>query len=290
MSFVIEDVLVRDDPVGGRLPIVLDSPHSGRRYPPHFAYSCPTALLRQAEDSFVDDLFRAAPEYGATYLRALFPRTYIDVNRAIDDIDPAILDGPWPARTRPTDKSAYGMGLIRTHCKPGVPIYDGKLSVADVTDRIERCYLPYHWQLESVIDRLAKDFGTVWHINCHSMPSSRYHPRTSGGQPLADFVLGDRDGTTCERVFVSYVKYVLEGLGYRVAVNTPYRGVELVRRYGNPARGRHSLQLEVNRDLYMDEENLCKHDGFDTLRRHVNHLIQELCAFAQDRLGRVAAE
>lgn len=290
MSFVIEDVLVRDDPVGNRLPVVLDSPHSGRRYPPQFAYSCPTALLRQAEDSFVDDLFRASPEYGATYLRALFPRTFIDVNRAIDDIDPAILDGPWPALTRPSDKSTYGMGLIRTHCKPGVPIYDGKLSVADVADRIERYYLPYHWQLQSVIDQFVRDFGSAWHIDCHSMPSTRYHPRGSGASALADIVIGDRDGTTSERVFVHFIKRVLENLGYRVALNTPYRGVELVRRFGNPAKGRHSVQLEINRDLYMDEETLRVHDGFETVRRHMNHLVQEVCSFAQERLGRVAAE
>jgi len=290
MSFVIEDVLVRDDPVGGRLPVVLDSPHSGRRYPPQFAYTCPTVLLRQAEDSFVDDLFRAAPEYGATYLQALFPRTFIDVNRAIDDIEPSILDRPWPAQTRPSDKSAYGMGLIRTSCRPGIPIYDGKLSVAEVADRIERYYLPYHWQLQSIIDGMVKDFGTAWHINCHSMPSGRYHPRASGSQPLADFVIGDRDGSTCDRGFVQFVKHVLEGLGYRVALNTPYRGVELVRRCGNPARGRNSLQLEVNRDLYMDEEALRKHAGFEPLRRHLNHLVQEICAFTQEHIGRVAAE
>ena len=268
----------------------LDSPHSGRRYPPQFAHSCPTSLLRQSEDSFVDDLFRAVPECGASFLRALFPRTFIDVNRAINDIDPAILDGPWPALTDPSEKSYYGMGLIRTQCKPGVPIYDGRIPVSEVADRIERYYLPYHWHLKSMIDETVKMFGMCWHINCHSMPSSRYHPRTPTHHHLADFVIGDRDGTTAEPVFVQFLKDVLESLGYRVAINAPYRGVELIRRSGQPMRGRHSVQLEINRQLYMDEENLTRHSGFETLRIHLMHLVREICAYTQQRLGRIAAE
>ncbi len=288
MSFVIEDVLVRNDPIGRRLPVLFDSPHSGLSYPRDFAFTCPLATLRQAEDTHVDELFAQAPEHGATLLCALFPRTYIDVNRAVDDIDPDLLDGPWPEPLRPTDKSAAGMGLIRSLCRPGQPLYDGRLRVAEVAERIDRYYRPYHFQVASVLDGLAARFGAVWHVNCHSMPST-LGPQ-SGQAVGVDFVIGDRDGTTSEPGFVALIADVLHGFGYSVAVNDPYKGVELIARYASPARGRHSVQLEINRGLYMNEETLERHEGFERLQRHLGVLIRRICTHAEARTGRRAAE
>jgi N-formylglutamate amidohydrolase len=288
MSFVIEDVLVRSEPIGRRVPVLFDSPHSGICYPPDFAFTCPLPMLRQAEDTHVEELFAQAPEFGATLLSALFPRSYIDVNRAIDDIDPDLLDGPWPAPLRPTQKSAAGVGLIRTLCRPGVPLYDGKLRVAEVAARIDRCYRPYHHQMASIIDGLAGRFGGVWHVNCHSMPS---RPGTFGAEAMeTDFVIGDLDGTSCEPGFVRLVADVLRGFGYSVAINDPYKGVELIARYGDPARGRHSLQLEINRRLYMNEDTLGRNEGFDRLFGHIGALIRRICDHAEVQTSRYAAE
>ncbi|NUB26104.1 N-formylglutamate amidohydrolase [Azospirillum brasilense] len=288
MSFVIEDVLVRNDPIVPRLPVFFDSPHSGTVYPRDFAFVCPASTLRQAEDTHVDELFAHAPEHGATLLCALFPRTYIDANRAIDDIDPAILDGRWPEPLRPTEKSAAGMGLIRTLCRPGMPLYDGRLSVAEVAERIDRYYRPYHFQVASVMDDLADRFGAVWHIDCHSMPSA-VGPGAAHKLGM-DFVLGDRDGTSCEPGFTALVEGVLTGLGYKVTRNHPFKGVELVSRHSNPARGRHSLQLEINRRLYMNEETLERNEGFARLQANLTTLTRRICAHAQASTARRAAE
>lgn len=281
MSFVIEDVLVRHDPSGRRLPVLFDSPHSGTVYPPDFGFICPFPVLRQAEDTHVDALFGAAPEFGATLLCALFPRTYVDVNRAGDDIDPDLLDGSWPTRLRPTGRSAAGQGLIRAICRPGQPLYDGKLTVAEVAARIDRCYRPYHAQVAETIASFVRQFGRSWHVDCHSMPSAG-----EGGS--ADFVVGDRDGTTADRGFVDFVVRVLRSRGYAVAINHPYKGVELVARYGDPARGRHSVQLEVNRRLYMNEETLEKHAGFAVVQRDLTGLIRQICAYAEAHTERGA--
>lgn len=288
MSFVIEDVLVRNDPVGIKLPVLLDSPHSGKTYPLDFRFICPLSALRQAEDTDVDELLAGAPEAGATLLCALFPRSYIDPNRAIDDIDPGIIDGVWPDPLRPTDKSALGIGLIRWLCRPGMPMYDGRLLVSDVADRIDHYYRPYHFQVQSVLDGFAARFGAVWHINCHSMPSGL----TMGvrRQVMPDFVVGDLGGVTADRSFVSLVCGSLRDMGYSVAVNDPYKGVELIARYGNPQRGRYSIQLEINRALYMDEETLLRTAGFDRLQRDLGALVGDVCAFARDRVARIAAE
>lgn len=288
MSFVIEDVLVRNDPTGRRLPVLFDSPHSGSSYPRDFAFTCPLPVLRQAEDTYVDELFAHAPEHGATLLCALFPRTCIDANRAIDDIDPGLLDGPWPEPLAPTAKSNAGMGLIRTLCRPGLPLYDGRLSVAEVSGRIDRYYRPYHFQVASILDGLSARFGAVWHVNCHSMPSAVGPGAHRGAGP--DFVVGDRDGTTSEPGFVSLIAEVLSGLGYSVALNDPYKGVELVARYSNPARGRHSVQLEINRRLYMNEETLERTEGFPRLQADLDTLIRRICAHAESHTARRAAE
>jgi len=284
MSFVIEDVLVRHDPAGRRVPVLFDSPHSGTVYPRDFNFVCPLPVLRQAEDTYVDELFACAPEQGATLLLALFPRTYVDANRAADDIDPGILDGPWPEKLRPTDKSAAGMGLIRTLCRPGLPLYDGRLPVAEVAERIDRYYRPYHFQVASVLDSFSAQFGGAWHVDCHSMPS------IGDGSSTIDFVVGDRDGRTSERGFVNLIVDVLRGFGYRVTRNDPYKGVELLARYANPARGRHSVQLEINRRLYMNEETLEKHAGFGRLQAHLSTLVREVCAYAASRTAARAAE
>ncbi|MGQ9365698.1 N-formylglutamate amidohydrolase [Azospirillum sp. ST 5-10] len=285
MSFVIEDVLIRHDPVGRRLPVLFDSPHSGAVYPGDFGFVCPLVALRQAEDSYVDELYASVPEHGGTLLLALFPRTYIDPNRAVDDIAPDLLDGPWPDPLRPTDKSAAGMGLIRTLCRPGLPLYDGRLPAAAVAERIDRYYRPYHFQVAAVLDGLAARFGAVWHVNCHSMPSAG-----PGGRAMPDFVLGDRDGSTSDPEFVAFVAGLLRRAGHSVTINDPYKGVELIRRYADPARGRHALQIEINRRLYMDEDTLEKTAGFAVLQRTLGTLAAEICGFAAARTTQEAAE
>jgi N-formylglutamate amidohydrolase len=275
------------------LPLVYDSPHSGRDYPDDFRYACDFNGLRRAEDNHVDELFAGVTAHGGTLLCALFPRTYIDVNRAADDIDPELLPAGEAAGLRPTDRSHAGIGLVRRLLRPGQPVYNRLLSLAEVRRRIERCYFPYHEALEGLIAQAHYNFGQVWHINCHSMPSSRSlsylsQPTIYPRQP--DFVLGDRDGTTCDPAFTRDVRDYLETRGFRVAINNPYKGVELVRRHANPARGRHSLQVEINKALYWNEERGEKSRNFNKLKSEIDALAEFLAAYAGERLIDKAAD
>jgi N-formylglutamate amidohydrolase len=280
-GFEIPGVLWRRDPDRDALPLVLDSPHSGALYPEDFSYCCPLSVLRRAEDAYVDELFEAAPAYGATLIGALFPRSYVDVNRAPDDLDPGLLAGALPPFLVP--RPVTRVGLVRRHAQPGVAIYDGKLSPDDILARIERYHTPYHRVLDETCERLHREFGAVWHINCHSMPS--YGPsREERKGVYADFVLGDRDGTTCAADFTDFVAGFLRDLGYDVRINEGYKGVEIVRRQGRPAENRHSLQIEVDRALYMNQKSLEKLPGFDRLRDDLAGLVAALGAFVRDRL------
>jgi N-formylglutamate deformylase len=281
ITVLIPGVLFRRDPVAPEVPLVFDSPHSGTDYPDDFGYACAFATLRAAEDTHIEDLYGAAPGHGASLLAALFPRSYIDVNRDPGDIDRALLDGPWPGPVNPGEKTRLGMGLVRRLAKPDVPVYARRLSPAEMQGRITRCYEPYHTALQTVCDRLRKKFGGVWLVDCHSMPARGTRMSSDGPDAVrADFVLGDRDGTTCAPELTDFVTRLLKGRGYTVALNDPYKGVEIVRRHGRPADNRHAIQIEVNRKLYMDERTTARNGNYPRLKVDLSHLVEGLASFA----------
>lgn len=265
-----------------RVPLVLDSPHSGTEYPEDFRAAVPLAELRKAEDTFVDELFSHGPGTGATLIAARFPRSYIDPNRSLLDIDTSLLEAAWPGPAVASRKTELGIGLIWRVLDSGAPIYSRKLSVEEVKRRIVRYHQPYQRAVKDALDAAYEHFGAVWHLNLHSMPSVSGKISEEGpGRPRADFVLGDRDGTTCEGEFTSLVAESLRGMGYQVKVNDPYKGVELVRAFSDPRGGRHSLQIEVNRRLYMDEASRAKTAGFDALQRDLARLLDTVSRYAE---------
>jgi N-formylglutamate deformylase len=266
------------------IPLVCDSPHSGVIYPADFQACLPASILRSGEDTYVEELWQAIPAVGGVLLAANFPRTYIDVNREIDDIDPAILAEPWTTPLHPTEKSRLGTGLI-WHLARRQPIYDRKLWVGEVENRIGTYYQPYHAALSQQIEGAHRQFGQVWHLNLHSMPSDSYEMlEIASTKPLADFVLGDRDGTTCDPALLEAIEAVIQERGYTVARNDPFKGVALIQRIGRPEEHRHSLQIEVNRKLYMDEHTYEKTAGFGPLQDTMTALSERVAEFVQSRL------
>jgi N-formylglutamate amidohydrolase len=273
----------RHDPKGAPIPLVLDSPHSGTAYPDDFDHLPSREIVRQAEDTHVEALYAAAPRVGATLIEALFPRAYIDPNRHHADVDPALLSDPWTGPMTPSRKTELGIGLVWRLAHGGVPMYGRKLSSAEVRHRIAHFYDPYHESVAAALDERHARFGVVWHLNCHSMPAVGDVMSEDPGRERADFVLGDRDGTTCAPEFTAFVATTLRGFGYDVAINDPYKGVELVRKHGRPGERRHSLQIEINRRLYMDESTLERHSGFEGLQANLERLLTALRGFALER-------
>ncbi len=267
------------------VPVVFDSPHSGTSYPADFDTIVPRLTLRRAEDTHVEALYAAAPDHGAVLIAAEFPRSYIDANRSILDIDAALLDSAWPGPINVTRKTEKGIGLVWRLLDTGAPIYTRKLTVVEVQARIANCYAPYHKAVRDAINAAHKHYGAVWHINCHSMPATSSIISEEGpGVPRADFVLGDRDGTTCAPEFTTFVALTLRGMGYEVRVNDPYKGVELVRAYSEPAEQKHSLQIEVNRKFYMDEITREPNANFGKLQADITALIKAISGYARQHL------
>jgi N-formylglutamate deformylase len=263
------------------LPIVVDSPHSGTHYPADFQPALQGLAVRQGEDTWVHELYASAPDHGATLIAAEFPRAYIDPNRSLDDIDTQLLDAPWPGPVVPSRKTALGVGLV-WRLMAGQPLYARTLSVAEVQSRIDNCWKPYHAALDAALAEAAR-WPERWHLNVHSMPDDSYRRMGLPEKPLADFVLGNLDGTTADEATMAVVERSLLDSGFSVARNDPFKGVEIIRTSGQPARGWHALQIEVRRPLYMDDA-LNKHEGFARLRDAVDAMLQALTRHVRGRL------
>ena len=250
-----------------RIAMVFDSPHSGLTLPDDFKPSVPPETVLLASDTHVDDLFGWAPEIGAPMLAAEFPRSFLDLNRSFMDVDPQMLDAPWPHAIRESATAKRGMGLTWRYAWGDVKMHDRLLSVAEMEARINRYWHPYHKALVAMLDQTHAEFGAVWHVNFHSMPAIGHSLSPDPvGSVRADIVIGDYDGTSSEPDFVDLVHKTLAGFGYSVALNTPFRGAELVSAYCNPAARRNSIQIEVNRRLYMDETTRERTAGYSSLR------------------------
>jgi len=279
----VPPVVVRR-PAAQTLPIVIDSPHSGTHYPPDFGYSAPFELLRRGEDLYVDRLYEPAPDHGATFIAANFPRAYIDPNRLLADIDEALLDAPWPGEVATGPKTKLGIGLI-WRMLGEVPVYSRKLTVAEVQQRIERCYRPYHAALDAAIEAAYRQHGAVWHLNVHSMPDDAYARLKLPVKPLADFVLGDLDGRTAGAEVMNLIEVTLRAQGYSVARNDPFKGVEIISRNGRPAEKRHSLQIEIKRSCYADVALHAPNPGFERMQLALDAMLAALAAHVRRECG-----
>jgi N-formylglutamate deformylase len=279
----VEPVIVTP-PTGSTtaIPLVCDSPHSGTHYPADFGHSVDRMALRRSEDTDIDALWAGVPAVGGVLLCATFPRSYIDANRDEADIDLAMIEGPWPHAVRPSARCLeLGNGLVWRNTPEHLPIYARRLSVAQAALRIEQYWRPYRQALAAQWERAAALHGGYWHLNLHSMPSNAYERLGLPARPLADVVLGDRRGTTCAAGFTQAVADAFKARGYSVAVNDPYEGVELVRLAGDPVRHRHSLQIEINRALYMDERTRERLPGFDALKADIDHVLAAVRAYVE---------
>ena len=265
---------------GARVPFVFNSPHSGRRYPPsfHAMTRLDNLSIRKSEDYLVDELFADVVALGAPLLAANFPRAWLDVNREPYELDPVMFSEALPAfaNTRSVRVSG-GLGTIARIVSEREEIYNRKLTVAEGLERIERYYKPYHERLRTLLAKAIARFGHAVLVDCHSMPSaSAFSRRARNWSARADFVVGDRYGSSCSPALTHAATDFLKGRGYRVALNKPYAGGFITSHYGRPGHGLHAIQIEVNRGLYMDEVRMRKSSGFDRLRRDLTDLAEHM--------------
>lgn len=280
-STEIPGVVRRTDPIAEPAPLVFDSPHTGLLFPDDFRPTIAMDTCERVADWFVEELFGACTNHGAILIDALFRRAYIDPNRDTADLDLSMVEGDWPHKVDVTEKTKRGASLIWKVIDGETAIYGGKLPAELVRSRIETYWRPYHAALKQALDETYAKFGRVYHVDCHSMPEWGDARWGDDGQRRADFIVGTRDGTTAGAEFTELVVESLRASGYSVGVNDKFKGVELIKRYSNPAKRRESLQIEVNRGIYMDEAAITRSERFAGTKAAITRMIEELEAFAR---------
>lgn len=280
-----------DEPECCTTPLVLCSPHSGRIYPEHFLAQSKLDphTLRKSEDCYIDVLFGSAPLYGAPLISALFPRAYLDLNREPYELDPDLFEAPLPDYAN--SKSARvigGLGTIARIVGDGTEIYANPLTLEAALARIDGLYHPFHEALREMLDRSSQAFGRAILFDCHSMPSNSMGI-TGGPRSRPDIVLGDRFGTSCESAIVTIVRRAFQDLGYNVHINRPYAGGFITEHYGRPSQGTDSLQIEINRALYLNETTLEPTPGFASVQSDIDTVIARVVCELADLLERPAA-
>ena len=266
-------------PVRQTLPVVFSSPHSGRAYTSDFMATArlDQATLRRSEDSYVDEIFAAAPLHGAPLIAATFPRAYCDVNREAWELDPAMFEDALPPWVNTTSaRVGAGLGTIARVVANGEAIYGIRLRFAEAQLRVRQCWQPYHDALAGLIAQTVDQFGHCLLIDCHSMPSTA----TSHRKPAPQIVLGDAHGSACAPVIVQQLEQFFCRRFYQTLRNDPYAGGFVTRHYGRPQQGVHAIQVEIARALYMDEMTLDRRAGLARLVDDVAALLTRLPGMA----------
>jgi N-formylglutamate deformylase len=263
---------------GPALSLLLDAPHSGTEVPADFVPAVPKQAWQAISDPFVDALIEGTGVQGASVLKVLFPRSYIDLNRGLHDLSAEVIVGDWLFWPPGTRGQQRGAGLIRRFVDWQTPMYRQPLPSASALRRVTDFYQPYHDLLAAALERLRQTFGAAYHVNCHSMKSVGGRMNKDAGMKRADFVLSDRDGGSSDPQFTAWIAAALRQRGYHVAVNDPFKGAEILRRHGAPDNNIHSVQIEINRRLYIDEASGEKHSGFESLELDLQAVVADFAA------------
>ncbi|WP_120499221.1 N-formylglutamate amidohydrolase [Roseovarius sp. EL26] len=270
--------------------VVFASPHSGRDYP--WTFLRRTQLneysVRSSEDAFVDELFECATKYGAPFVKAGAPRAFVDLNRAPDELDPALIEGVRAIGHNP--RVASGLGVVPRVVANGKAIYRGKISMSDAQKRIDGYWHPYHEILKGQLDQAFLMFGEAILIDCHSMPHEAMDALARSGIRRPEIVLGDRFGTTASDEIVSQVEAAFIEAGLVVTRNVPFAGAYITQAYGQPSKGHHALQIEIDRSLYMNERLIRPNGNFQAFKHMLENIVAEIADIGQPGESTLAAE
>lgn len=286
---IVPGVLIRRNAEKNAVPLVFDVPRSGCHYPNDFSPVAPFRTIHEWVSKHVDELYAEAPKVGATLLSATFANAYIDANRNLLDIDPDLIEGEWSEPLQPGDKSnRLGIGLIHRIAAGDVSLYDRRLTVTEVKHRIDNYYKPYHAELASIIDQGLAEHGAAWHLSCHCMATIGPDYSHDKGKRRAEFCISDCDGATSNAEFLDVVVSAFRSLGYGVSVNDPFKGAESIRMHGRPDKGVNSLQIEMVRGLYLEDDNFTKSVNFERVRQDLGKFTAIVADHVRSKIGSAA--
>jgi N-formylglutamate amidohydrolase len=278
------------EPARRTTAVVFASPHSGRDYPAAFLGGSLLDLrqIRSSEDAFVDELLAPVPGFGAPLLAALMPRAWVDLNRAPDELDPALIEGVRSSAHNPRVLS--GLGVIPRVVAAGRAIRSGKMPPSEARHRLATGWHPYHDRLRRLMDESLSLFGRAILIDVHSMPREAMDAFAHRPGRRPEIVVGDRHGASASEGLVRAVEDAFRAAGFQVARNAPFAGAYIAQTYGRPALGQEAVQVEIDRSLYMDEARVERDAHFAPFARRLTPVLERIAGLGRAEGERVAAE
>lgn len=258
-------------------PVILSIPHSGTIFPKEFLKKTELSIneLRTSEDPYIDELVAPLIEKGFCALKLNLSRAFIDVNRDKIEIDEQMFfDYPQDEMNINSRRSRLGHGVIPRINSENKNIYQEKISYDEAMERIENVYDVYHKELAELIEKCHKQFGTCLVLDLHSMPSKVCKIMIDEQQ--VDFCISNLFEQSAPEKMWKKLGEQLSLFGYRVEYNRPYSGGFITFYYCQPKNNIYTIQIEMNRSLYIDEQTLEKAPSFETLKNHICQSILSL--------------
>lgn len=260
----------------GCSPIIFNSPHSGRYYSKSFLSQSVLTFdrIRLSEDCYVESLLKPVVEFGSVLLEACFPRSFVDVNRSPDELDQKLISDA--KESSENARTLAGLGVIPRIVGSGLEMYQSKISLNEVDYRLNNYYFPYHKKLRQVVDDTIDAFGFAVLFDFHSMPHSCINHSRNNKASMPQVVLGNCFGTSCDEKLSEKVFDIFSMVGFRVEMNNPFSGGFITKNYGTPKENIHTIQVEIDRSLYMNEANYTLHSGYSDLKKKLRKVICEI--------------
>jgi N-formylglutamate amidohydrolase len=272
----------RLDPTGPETPVIVEVPHAGLEISAPFLepVAAPARAIARDADLYVDALYESAVAEGATVLVARASRYVIDLNRAESDIDSDVVEGG-------RSDVRLHHGLVWRTTSDGERVLTRRLSQAELDERLQTVWRPYHRELADLVEKKRARFGRAVILAAHSMPSSERGSRNPGsgrelhdGERRADVVPGTRGRRSAAPELIDAVETHARRAGWTVRHDDPYAGGYTTQHYGRPSDGVHAVQVELARRLYLDEASLRPLRSFDAVRTWCRNLVALLGAVA----------
>lgn len=286
---MVNPPFVRLGPRDPGRPLLVSVPHGGRDYPPGFALlsRLPVARLKPLEDRYADLLVDKAVAGGHAALVARTPRAWVDLNRSEREFDPGLVSTNGKIVPLASAKVRGGLGIVPRRVLRGGDIWRGGLSAEAFEARLAGIHRPWHAMVAATLGDMLEKFGAAVLLDLHSMPPLPVPP---GGGRAPQVVIGDLFGRSARGQFSQAALRLAGWHGFEATLNTPYAGGHILERHGQPGRGIHALQVEIDRSLYLDALLDQPSTGLDRCRAFVAELADVLAEEARATPFAVAAE
>lgn len=232
-------------------PLIVTIPHSGENIPPQTPWlkELPEEILMCDVDRYVDFLYEPAlQQLKLPSVKTEWHRYAADLNRIPEDVDVTSVEG----NANPAGMHNRGFHWVVTTYNH--PIMKKPLSLADHQALVNLIYEPFHKGIRDLYGKvLSKGHKRVFHIDAHSMPSVGTAMHRDPGEKRADIVVSDSKGKSSDPRFKDLIIAAYVSAGFKVGYNWPYFGGRVTEQYGHPSKEQHTVQVEMNRALYMDE-------------------------------------